>query len=153
MKDIYFYLTLVFIGIISPLIIYSLNELLFVLSLDISISFFSFIADNLSLSSKSLTIMPNIHIIVTYAIAALLVFIPIYYFLDLDIEHNKKSISIITTISIIFFAYFALYTSEVFFDDLLIYYDLTALMTIIVINLFIILRLSKKSNLNSFPLS
>jgi len=139
-----FYLKLVFIGIISPLIIYFLHELLLLLSFDISISFFSFMVDNLSIESNYIIIVPHIYTVITYSLSSLLIFIFLYIFFDLDIKNNRKNISIITTICIIIFTLFSPYISSIYFDDMIIYYDLTSLLTVLIINIFVIFKLSKK---------
>ena len=144
MKDIYFYFKLIFIGIFNPLIIYFFQELLLFISFDIYISFFSFIVDNLTIESKYIIIIPYIFTVITYTFTSLLVLIPLYLFLDLDIKHNKNTISIITTIFIIVFALFSPYISSIYFDDMIIYYDLTALLTILIVNILVITKLSKK---------
>lgn len=140
----YFYLKLIFIGLVSPLIIYFLNELLSILSFDLIISFFSFVLDNIPIESEYLHIIVYLYTVFTYTIASLLIFIPIYLFFDLNIGDNKKSILIVTTIAIIIFAFFAPYLTTVYLEDIVICYDLIPLFTVLVINFFIIIKISQK---------
>ena len=144
MKDIYFYLKLICIGIFSPLIIYFLQELFLFISFDVYISFFSFIVDNLTIESKYIIIIPYIFTVITYTLTSLLVLIPLYLFLDLDIKHNKNTISIITTIFILVFTLFSPYISSIYFDDMIVYYDFTSLLTVLIINIFIIIKIFKR---------
>jgi hypothetical protein len=144
MSNLSFYIKLISIGIVSPLIIYFLNELILLLSLDISISFFSFIVDNVPIESKYIIIVHHIYTVITYSISSLLIFILLYVLLGLDTKYNRKSISIITTICIIIFTLFSPYISKIYFDGMIIYYDLTSLLTLLIINILVIVILFKK---------
>jgi len=144
MDSVWYYLKLIFIGLLSPLIIYFVNDFLFLITLEIFFETSSSILDNLNLPLYAFKIIIYLQTFIIFSLSSVIVLIPIYLYTHLNIKDKKQTIMITTSLFIILFALFIPYISNLFLDDWIIHYSLIPLISVLLTNLYIIFRISKK---------
>lgn len=152
MNTFLFYIKLLLIGLLSPLIIYFLNEQVSLLFIPAFLSPFSFLVDSfpiIFLDNGSpnfiLEIVTHIFILLPFALSIVIVLIPSYLFINLYIQNERKKIAIVTSLLMSIFAYFSPFISSKVLDEMIIYYNLLQLSTMLLLNMFIIYKIPERT--------
>jgi len=148
MKDVWFYLKLILIGFISPLLILTLIGLISSLLGIKDIEFILQLFGKENITDFLFKILIILHDFVLISMSAAVVLFIIYLFFPLDLRAKRNITALITSLCIFLFAYLAPYvaTELIHNPNLPVYFDLLSLCILILLNIFIIFMLSKRSN-------